>query len=83
MAGLFHFWRLDLLSANRLLSAADTAHVLGISGEGLRQMRKRGAAPPAMRVGAVNATLVDCLIDRLAAQLCRAQRPKWMRRLAS
>jgi len=71
-----------MLSAEKLLSATDVQRVLGLSREGLRQLRKRDAAPPSMKVGCVAVTPVPSFVDWLAKELARACRPRWMRRLA-
>jgi hypothetical protein len=71
-----------MLSAEKLLSATDVQRVLGLSREGLRKLRQRGDAPPAVRVGAVSLTPLDDFVSWVARELVRANRPKWLRRLA-
>jgi hypothetical protein len=70
-----------MLSANTLLSSTDVTKVLGLSREGLRQLRQRDAAPPAIRVGSVAVTPLDAFVDWVAKELARACRPRWMRKL--
>ena len=71
-----------MLSAEKLLSATDVQRVLGLSREGLRKMRGRGEAPKSVRVGCVAVTPLDSFISWIAQELCRATRPRFLRRLA-
>lgn len=71
-----------MIKTDRLLSATDIIRACGISREGLRQMRRRGAAPPAQRVGGVSITTLDDFVGWIARELSRVTRPRWMRQLA-
>ena len=72
-----------MLSTQRLLSSTDVQAILGISREGFRKLRQRGAAPKAERCGSVSVTPVSSFIDFIARELARATRPRWIRRLSS
>jgi hypothetical protein len=80
--GFLFFWRLALLLTQRLLSSTNVHEILGVSREGLRKMRARGAAPKAERCGSVSITRLDDFVSWIAKELARATRSRFLRRLA-